>query len=113
MEVAVPEGRLRTPVDVQDGRDLSLLGGREHPAFDGNPIAGLEDERLRFADVEFLQGIIVEGRELPDAATCRVELRRRPVLHRGEDDPFRVDLERLDAPLSFYEHFRFLVPCVY
>src|SRR5438132_13726230 len=104
MEVAVPEGRLRATVDVQDGRDLSFLGGREYPAFDGNPIAGLEDERLRFADVEFLQGIVVEGSELSNPATCRVQLRRRPVLHRGEDDPFRVDLERLDAPFSSNEH---------
>src|SRR5439155_17091266 len=84
MEVAVPEGRLRTPVDVQDRRDLSLLGGREHPAFDGNPIAGLEDERLRFADVEFLPGVVVEGGELSNAAACHVQLRRRRVLHCGE-----------------------------
>src|SRR6266566_1055403 len=102
----------KASVDVQDGRDLSLLRGREHPAFDGNLIARLEDERLRFADVEFLQGVVVEGGELSDAATYRVQLRRRPVLHRGEDDPPRAGLERLDAPLSSNEHFHFLVPRV-
>src|SRR5437870_7948758 len=42
MDVAVPEGRLRAPVDVQDGRDLSLLGGRDTQPSMGTPSLALK-----------------------------------------------------------------------
>ena len=108
MQIAVPEGGLRTAVDVEDGRNLALLRRPKDPTLDRRTVTRPKREPFRLPDVAISVEVFVERRERSDSALpilpC-IEFRRVPVLHPRENDGSLGRLKGLDASVASDEEF--------